>query len=116
LQSWAPFFREVLKMANHWDPSATFLSSRDRDYTSPYEFAEYPKWVTDAEGRKHLVENSEQEALHVPPTPDDESEEPAPSVTRDALFAEASALGLNPHHRAGEQKLRDMIAAAKPKE
>jgi hypothetical protein len=91
-------------MANHWDPSATFLSSRDRDYTSPYEFAEYPKWVTDAEGRKHLVENSEQEALHVPPTPDDESEEPAPSVTRDAL------------HRAGEQKLRDMIAAAKPKE
>lgn len=32
---------------------------------------------------------------------------------RDALFAEAEALGLKPHHKAGVDKLKAMIAEAK---
>jgi hypothetical protein len=31
----------------------------------------------------------------------------------EALRAEVEALGLKPHHKAGEKKLREMIAAAK---
>lgn len=31
----------------------------------------------------------------------------------DALRAEAEALGLKPHHKAGEEKLREMIEEAK---
>ena len=47
-----------------------------------------------------LVEGEE---LKAPPADDD----------LDALRAEAEALGLKPHHKAGADKIREMIAQAK---
>ena len=49
----------------------------------------------------------------------DKKVEEAPASTgdamdeRDALLEEARALGLEPHHRAGVEKLKEMIASAK---
>ena len=76
----------------------------NRDFTAPYVFQEYPKWVTLADGSQMLANNADEEQVLVgAPTVDD----------REALFAEAKALGLNPHHKTGEDKLRAMIAEAK---
>jgi len=76
----------------------------NRDFTAPYVFQEYPKWVTLADGSQMLANNADEEQVLVgAPVADD----------REALFAEARALGLNPHHKTGEDKLRAMIAEAK---
>lgn len=76
----------------------------NRDFTAPYVFQEYPKWVTLADGSQMLANNAEEEQVLVG----------SPAVgEREALLAEAKALGLNPHHKTGEDKLRAMIAEAK---
>ncbi|QDJ44980.1 hypothetical protein [Bordetella hinzii] len=75
-----------------------------RDFTSEYVFQEFPKWVTLADGSTILVHNADEEAVLQEPTPDDDVE---------ALRAEAEALGLKPHHKAGAEKLKQMIAEAK---
>jgi hypothetical protein len=46
--------------------------------------------------------------------PNHQPEPVAPAADdRDALIAEATALGLQPHHRTGIEKLKAMIAEAK---
>ena len=76
----------------------------NRDFTAPYVFQEYPKWVTLADGSQMLANNADEEQVLVG----------TPAVgEREALLAEAKALGLNPHHKTGEDKLRAMIAEAK---
>jgi hypothetical protein len=79
----------------------------NRDFVAPYVFQEFPKWVTLADGSQMLVNNADEEAVLTA-----EHADPAPNE-RDALLAEAKALGLNPHHKTGEDKLRAMIAEAK---
>lgn len=76
----------------------------NRDFVAPYVFQEFPKWVTLADGSQMLVQNADEEAVLTAP---------AETSERDALLAEAKALGLNPHHKTGEDKLRAMIAEAK---
>jgi len=79
----------------------------NRDFTPPYVFHEFPKWVTLADGSQMLVHDADEEAvLSAPSVPAEPSE-------RDSLLAQAKALGLNPHHKTGEDKLRAMIAEAK---
>ncbi|KCB26050.1 hypothetical protein ACLQ8Z_22955 [Bordetella hinzii] len=75
-----------------------------RDFTSEYVFQEFPKWVTLADGSTILVHNADEEAVLQEPASDDDVE---------ALRAEAEALGLKPHHKAGAEKLKQMIAEAK---
>lgn len=38
-----------------------------RDYTSPYVFREYPKWVTLVDGTKIIVNDAEEEAAAIGP-------------------------------------------------
>ena len=105
-----------------------------RNFTAEYVYREFPKWVELANGEKILVHNAEEEAAAVgPETPSqtstnqnrpaqtgtdqsglvwtglDQSEMPA----REVLLEEARALGLNPHHRTGDEKLAQMIKEAR---
>lgn len=41
------------------------------------------------------------------------ADKPIGDADKDELMAEAKALGLEPHHRAGVEKLKEMIAEAK---
>lgn len=75
-----------------------------RNFTAPYEFKEFPKWVTLADGSGVIVHNADEEAV-LTATNEDE-------VDRDALMAQAKELGLNPHHKLGVEKLRELIAQA----
>lgn len=75
-----------------------------RDFTAEYVFHEFPKWVTLADGSQMLVQSADEEAILIAPKADDE---------RDALMAEAEALGLKVHHKTGNDKLRQLIAEAK---
>lgn len=75
-----------------------------RDFTAEYVFHEFPKWVTLADGSQMLVQNADEEAILIAPKADDD---------RDALMAEAEALGLKVHHKTGNDKLRQLIAEAK---
>lgn len=79
----------------------------NRDFVAPYVFQEFPKWVTLADGSQMLANSADEEAVLV-----SDPVEAAPT-DRDALLAEAKALGLTPHHKTGEDKLRAMIAEAK---
>jgi hypothetical protein len=72
-----------------------------RNFTAPYTFVEYPKHVQLADGSFLVVNNADEEAAA---TATDEPDE------RAELMAQAKALGLNPHHKAGVEKLREMIA------
>jgi hypothetical protein len=73
------------------------------NYTSPYVYVEYPKWVTLADGSQIIVNDAEEEkaAVGVEENP------------RDALMAEAKALGLNPHHKMGVESLQKLINESK---
>lgn len=80
-----------------------------RDFKAPYEYREYPKWVTLADGSQILVQNENEEFAAV-----GEQELPAEMQDeRETLMAEAKALGLNPHHKLGADRLRQMIDKAK---
>lgn len=74
-----------------------------RNFTAPYVFVEYPKHVTLADGSVITVNNADEEAAAIG------DQEPN---DRDTLFKRAKTLGLNPHHKAGADKLREMIAGA----
>lgn len=71
-----------------------------RNFTAPYEYREYPKHIALADGSTITVHNADEEAAA---TARDEPTE------RDALMAEAKALGLNPHHKVGIEKLQQLI-------
>lgn len=76
----------------------------NRDFTAPYVFQEFPKWVTLADGSAMLVHNADEEQVLIA----------TPGVSeREQLLEEAKKLGLNPHHKTGEDKLRAMIAEAR---
>lgn len=81
------------------------MHSNMRNFTAPYVFHEFPKCITLADGSTAIANNADEEAVL---TTEDEDE-----IDRDALMAEAKALGLTPHPRHGVDKLREMIAAAK---
>ena len=76
-----------------------------RNFKAAYTYREFPKWVQLANGERILVNNADEEAAAIGP----EVETPA----REALFEEARSLGLNPHHRTGEEKLVQMIKDAR---
>lgn len=62
----------------------------NRDFTAPYVFHEYPKWVTLADGSKALANNSDEEHILVGQHDDDQDRpviEPAP-VSPEAPAAE----------------------------
>jgi len=73
-----------------------------RNFTAPYVFVEYPKWVTLADGSQIIVENADEEAAAT--GGDDE---------RETLMAQARELGLSPHPRTGVEKLKTLINDAK---
>lgn len=125
----------------------------NRDFTAPYVFQEFPKWVTLADGSQMLVHNADEEAVLTSAdkavlsraaqhaanvvraeaskkesaiaaaelavhdaenaTLPDAVDVQRGEVMRQALLGEAKSLGLNPHHKTGEDKLRAMIAEAK---
>ena len=77
----------------------------------PYQFVEFPKWVTPHGAAPAMVHTAEQEAAamaaYVPPTPG----EPTPDVDRDALRLQAVALGIVVDGRWGADRLTTEIAA-----
>jgi hypothetical protein len=77
------------------------MHSNMRNFTAEYVYREFPKWVELANGKKILVHNADEEAAAIGPSE-------APS-----LLEEARALGLNPHHRTGDEKLAQMIKEAR---
>lgn len=80
------------------------------NYTSPYVYHEYPKWVTLADGSKIIVNDAEEESAAVG---DEKISTDGFDNLRDALMAEARALGLNPHHKTGVDKLQQLINESK---
>jgi hypothetical protein len=78
-----------------------------RNFTAPYEFREYPKHVKLIDGSVITVNSAEEEAAAV-----GEEHDEAENDERSALMAQARALGLNPHHKLGADKLRELINAS----
>jgi hypothetical protein len=76
---------------------------------TPYVYREYPKWVTLADGSQIVVNDADEEQAAIGA---ESSVEVGYDNLRDALMAEAKALGLQPHHRTGADKLREMIDSA----
>jgi hypothetical protein len=76
-----------------------------RNFTAEYVYHEFPKWVELANGERIIVHNAAEEAAAIGTV----DETPA----REALMAEARSLGLNPHHRTGDEKLAQMIKEAR---
>ena len=79
------------------------------NYTSSYVFQEFPKWVTLADGTQILVHDADEEKAAIGV---EEISQPMDNL-RDALMAEAKALGLEPHHRTGVDKLQQLINESK---
>ena len=81
----------------------------------PYQFVEFPKWVTPPGAAPAMVHTAEQEAAvmaaYVPPTSPDLPPEPTPDVDRDALRLQAVALGIVVDGRWGTDRLITEIAA-----
>ena len=81
----------------------------------PYQFVEFPKWVTPPGAAPAMVHTAEQEAAvmaaYVPPTPSDPPPEPGADVDRDALRLLAVALGIVVDGRWGADRLIAEIAA-----
>lgn len=80
-----------------------------RTFKHEYVFHEYPKWVKCPNGNDVLVKNEHEEAAILGVIAKSE-EEPS---ERERLMGEAKALGLSPHHRTGEDKLKEMIEKAR---
>jgi hypothetical protein len=81
-----------------------------RTVSVSYEYREYPKWVTLADGSQLIVHDADEEYAAIGEEADVQV---ASENLLEALREEAKALGLNPHHRAGVEKLREMIEGAK---
>lgn len=82
------------------------MHSNMRNFTAEYTFREFPKWVELANGGRILVHNEQEEIAAIGVEQDD-------TPARESLFAQARALGLNPHHRTGDEKLTEMIKQAR---
>lgn len=80
------------------------MNSNMRNFAAEYVFREYPKWVTLADGSRIIVNDKDEEEVAVGDQDD-----------REALMAKAKELGLAPHHKAGIDKLKEMIASAEGK-
>lgn len=85
-----------------------------REFTAPYVFREYPKWVTLADGTQIVVNNADEEAIAVGPKPEDEVGDAGDGTQDDkaALLEQARALGLTPHPNTGAEKLKQLISEA----
>jgi hypothetical protein len=86
------------------------------NYTTEYVYREYPKYVTRADGSQVIGADGHAITAHTKEEEDAilASEAPADaSGDRDSLMAEAQALGLNPHHKTGVEKLRQLIQESK---
>jgi hypothetical protein len=81
------------------------MHSNMRNFTAAYVYREFPKWVELANGERIIVNNADEEAAAVGVEPETQA--------REALMAEARSLGLNPHHRTGDEKLVQMIKEAR---
>jgi len=81
-----------------------------RNFTAPYVPHEYPKWVTLADGSTLIVNNADEEQIVIG---EESADEKSVENLRDALMAEAKAMGLNPHHKSGIEKLQNLINEAK---
>jgi hypothetical protein len=78
-----------------------------RNFTAPYVFVEYPKWVTLADGSGLVVNSREEEDAAIG---QESADSQSVDQLRDALMDQAKALGLNPHHKTGVEKLKQMIS------
>jgi hypothetical protein len=83
--------------------------SNGRNFTAPYRFIEYPKWVSLADGSKLLVHDEDEEAAAVGSEEGDLDGIREDVEERQRLFAEAKSLGLNPHHKMKASRLRQLI-------
>lgn len=96
----------------------------NREFIAPYEFREYPKWVTLADGSQVLVHNAEEETVAVGPLAEDDTTDTDADADADgsqvvdkaALLEEARTLGLDPHANTGAAKLSELIQQAKQAE
>jgi hypothetical protein len=88
------------------------VPSNGRNFTAPYTFHEFPKWVKLADGSSVIVHNSEEEAKAL--QADEESLETVREdfEERQRLFERAQSLGLKPHHKMKASTLRELIESA----
>jgi hypothetical protein len=77
-----------------------------RNFTAPYVYVEYPKWVSLADGSKIIVNSADEEQAAI-------GEPSGYENLRDALMTEAKILGISPHHRTGAERLQHLINEAK---
>lgn len=86
------------------------LQQNSREFTAPYVYNEYPKWVTLADGSQLIANNADEEAVLVGPQEDADSKQER--VDKVALLEKAREMGLDPHANTGVAKLREMIEGA----
>lgn len=87
--------------------------SNGRNFTAPYKFVEYPKYVKLADGSSLLVHDEDEEAAAIGAEPEEVDSVRESVQERERLFAEARAMGLNPHHKMRAARLRELIDASK---
>ena len=88
------------------------------NYTTEYVYREYPKYVTRADGSQITGPGGHAITVHSKEEEDaaiaaDSASDAGFDNLRDALMAEAKALGLNPHHKTGADKLQQLINESK---
>lgn len=83
--------------------------SHGRNFTAPYKFVEYPKWVKLADGSSLVVHDEDEEAAALGADESETDDVREDVEERQRLFAEAKSLGLNPHHKMKSARLRQLI-------
>lgn len=86
------------------------------NYTTEYVYREYPKYVTREDGSQIIGPGGHAMVAHSKEEEDAILASEAPARAggdRDSLMAEAQALGLNPHHKTGVEKLQQLINESK---
>lgn len=83
--------------------------SNARNFTAPYKFVEYPKWVKLADGSDLLVHDEDEEAAAIGAEESEVENIREDVAERQRLFAEAKSMGLNPHHKMKIARLRQLI-------
>jgi len=81
-----------------------------RNFTAPYSYHEYPKWVDLPDGSRIIVNNEEEEFAAIG---DGETEMTVDSIERDALLTRAKELGIKTHHRMSNETLQRLISYPK---
>jgi hypothetical protein len=72
-----------------------------REFTAPYVFKEFPKYVRLADGSHLIVQDEDEEFAAVG--------NKEPEDTQASLLAKARELGLKPHHKMGVETLTKLI-------